>query len=88
MCTMAAIWVKIRRIVYCSGRDDVHRTYFESVVNALDFVTDVYRSNVTMEGGVLHDACAALHYRPRDEISTAEQSNCWRSRTPHRSGSM
>jgi tRNA(adenine34) deaminase len=28
MCTMASIWVKIGRIVYGAGRDDVHETYF------------------------------------------------------------
>jgi tRNA(adenine34) deaminase len=61
MCTMASIWSKVGRIVYGAGREDVHKMYFEAKhVDTLCFVTKAYRDDLTIEGGVLRDACAKL----------------------------
>ena len=59
MCTMAAIWAKIGRIVYGAGRSDVHRMYFEARhVDTLDFVADAYRDDITWR-----EACFARNVR-------------------------
>jgi len=76
MCTMASIWSKVRRIVYGAGRDDVHRMYFEARhVNTLDFIADAYRDDLSIEGGVLREECAALYYGPGDHPPESEQGN-------------
>jgi tRNA(adenine34) deaminase len=76
MCTMAAIWSKVGRVVYGAGRDDVHRMYFEARhVNTLSFIEDAYRDDISITGGVLRDACAALYYGPDDDVPCDEQGN-------------
>ena len=75
MCTMAAIWSKIGRIVYGAGREDVHRMYFECRANPLDFVAQAYRTDIEVQGGILREECAVLYYRPWDEVGVAEQAN-------------
>ncbi len=76
MCTMASIWAKVGRVVYGAGRDDVHQMYFEDRhVNTLAFVADAYRNDITIEGGVLRDACAQLYYGPNDHPPLDEQGN-------------
>jgi tRNA(adenine34) deaminase len=76
MCTMASIWSKIGRIVYGAGRADVHSMYFEDRhLDTDDFITDAYRNDLVMTGGVLREACATLYYGPHDDPPLAERSN-------------
>ena len=76
MCTMASIWSKVARVVYGAGRDDVHEMYFEARhVNTLAFISDAYRDDITITGGVLRDECAALYYGPDEELDLDEQAN-------------
>jgi tRNA(adenine34) deaminase len=76
MCTMAAIWSKVGRVVYGAGRDDVHKMYFEARhVDTLAFIEDAYRDDVSITGGVLREACAALYYGPDDDVPSDEQGN-------------
>ena len=76
MCTFAGIWAGVTRIVYGAGRDDVHEMYFEDRhLSTLDYVADAYKDDLTLEGGVLAADCAALYYRPGDDVPQAEQAN-------------
>ncbi len=76
MCTMAAIWSKVGRIVYGAGREDVHRMYFEARhVDTLEFIRDAYRHDLSTEGGVLRGECARLYYGPDDHPKLEEQGN-------------
>jgi len=76
MCTMAAIWAGVSRIVYGAGRKDVHKMYFEDRhLSTLDFVADAFKDNLTLSGGVLSDRCAQLYYRPWDDVPEEEQAN-------------
>ena len=76
MCTMASIWSKVGRIVYGAGREDVHRMYFEARhVDTLGFISDAWRDDVSISGGVLREDCARLYYRPGDDVPDAEQGN-------------
>jgi tRNA(adenine34) deaminase len=76
MCTMASIWAKIGRIVYGAGRDDVHQMYFEDRhLDTMDFVADAFRDDLTVEGGCEVAQCAALYYRPDDDVPEEEQGN-------------
>ena len=70
MCTMAAIWAGITRIVFGAGRDDVHPEYFEERhLDTLDFIRDAWRADLALQGGVLRAACAALYRPPEDSRS-------------------
>ena len=76
MCTMASIWAKIGRIVYGAGRDDVHRMYFEDRhFDTDDFIRDAYRKDLRIEGGLLAQDCAALYYKPGQELAFEDQAN-------------
>lgn len=76
MCTMASIWSKVGRIVYGTGRDDVHRMYFEDRnYDTMTFVADAYRDDLVVEGGCLRDECARLYYGPDDDVPEDEQGN-------------
>ncbi|WP_083839024.1 nucleoside deaminase [Bradyrhizobium sp. STM 3809] len=76
MCTMASIWSKVGRIVFGAGRDDVHQMYFEARhIDTLKFVADAYRDDITIEGGVLREACSKLYYRPWDDVPIEDQGN-------------
>ena len=76
MCTMATIWSKVGRVVYGAGREDVHRMYFEARhIDTLAFISDAYRDDLVIEGGVLRAECAALYYGPGDEPPLDEQGN-------------
>ncbi|WP_260929241.1 nucleoside deaminase [Novosphingobium sp. 9] len=76
MCTMAAIWAKVSRIVYGAGREDVHRMYFEDRhLDTLDFLADAWRRDLVIEGECLTQACAQLYYRPDDKVPLEEQGN-------------
>ena len=76
MCTMAAIWAGVSRIVYGAGREDVHRMYFEDRhLSTLDFVADAWKDDLALEGGVLAQDCARLYFRPWDHVPEEEQAN-------------
>jgi tRNA(adenine34) deaminase len=76
MCTMASIWSKVGRIVFGAGREDVHKMYFEARhVDTLAFVAKAYRDDLVIEGGILRDECAALYYRPWDDVPRDDQGN-------------
>jgi tRNA(adenine34) deaminase len=76
MCSMASIWAKIGRIVYGAGRDDVHHMYFEGhQLDTIDFVTDAFRDDIRLEGGILKRECAALLHKPSEPVPEEEQGN-------------
>ena len=76
MCSMASIWAKVGRIVYGVGRDDVHRMYFEDKhLDAMDFVADAWRDDLSIDGGCLRRECASLYYGPDDDVPEEEQGN-------------
>jgi tRNA(adenine34) deaminase len=76
MCTFASIWAGVGRIVYGAGRDDVHEMYFEDRhLSTLDYVADAYKDDLTLEGGILAGECAALYFRPGDDVPEDMQAN-------------
>ncbi len=76
MCTMASVWAKVSRIVYGAGSNDVHRMYFEDRhLRTLELLTDAYRNDMTIRGGVLKRECAALYNKPHDNVPLSEQAN-------------
>jgi tRNA(adenine34) deaminase len=76
MCSMASIWAKIGRIVYGAERHQVHKLYFEDRhLDTADFIKDAFRQDLTMQGGLLADECAALYYGPNDTPPIEEQAN-------------
>jgi tRNA(adenine34) deaminase len=76
MCTTASIWAKISRIVYGAGRDDVHEMYFEDRhLDTVDFIRDAYKEDLTLQGGLMADECAALYVPPGVDISNDQQFN-------------
>ena len=76
MCTMAAIWGGIDRIVYGAGREDVHTMYFEDRhLDVFDFIGDAFRNDLCVVGGVLGEECATIYYRPGDEPPLVVQGN-------------
>jgi tRNA(adenine34) deaminase len=76
MCTMASIWAKIGRIVHGAGRDDVHEMYFEDRhLDAVDFIRDSFRDDLSIEGGLMAKECAALYVPPDADVPKAEQFN-------------
>jgi tRNA(adenine34) deaminase len=76
MCTMASIWSKVSRIVYGAGREDVHRMYFEARhVDTMNFVSNAYRDDLSIEGGTLKTECAALYFGPDDHPPLDQQGN-------------
>ncbi len=82
MCTMACLWAGVSRVVYGAGRDDVHSVYFESRhFNTADFISDAFRSDLEIRGGVLAEACAALYAKP-DEAVPVEEDAAHRSSAP------
>ena len=76
MCTFASIWASVERIVYGAGREDVHEMYFEDRhLSTLDYIGDAYKQDLAIAGGVLKDECAALYYRPWDDVPEEDQAN-------------
>lgn len=76
MCTMAAIWAGITRIVYGAGRDQVHKMYFEDRhLSTVDYIRDAFKDDLTLEGGVAAHACARLYYGPHDKVPEEQQAN-------------
>jgi tRNA(adenine34) deaminase len=76
MCSMAAIWSNISRIVYGAGCAQVHKMYFEDRhLDTMDFIRDAYRDDLALDGGILADQCADLYYSPDANVPISEQSN-------------
>jgi tRNA(adenine34) deaminase len=76
MCTMASIWAKIGRIVYGAGRDDVHEMYFEDRhLSTEDFIRDAFKDDISLEGGLLAQECAALYVPPGADVPKDLQFN-------------
>jgi tRNA(adenine34) deaminase len=76
MCTMASIWAKIGRIVYGAGRDDVHPQYFEDRhLDTVDFIRDAFRTDLTLQGGLMVWECAALYVPPDADVPKDAQFN-------------
>jgi tRNA(adenine34) deaminase len=76
MCTMASIWARIGRIVFGAGRHQVHKMYFEGRhLDTIDFINDAFRDDLQVTEGVLCEQCAALYYKPGEDVPFAEQTN-------------
>ena len=76
MCSMASIWAKIGRVVFGAQRHQVHKMYFEDRhFDTMDFISDAFRDDISITGGVLGDECAALYYKPDDDVPVEEQGN-------------
>ena len=76
MCSMASIWAKLGRIVYGAERHQVHEMYFEDRhLNAVDFIADAFKDDVSIEGGLLGDECAALYVGPDEHVPEDERVN-------------
>lgn len=76
MCSMASIWAKLGRIVYGAERHQVHEMYFEDRhMNAVDFIADAFKDDVSIEGGLLGDECAALYVGPDEHVPEDERVN-------------
>ena len=59
-----------------AGRNDVHRMYFEvRDIDALDFIANAYRDDLTFTGGVLRQECAQLYYPVDAVLPTDAQGN-------------
>jgi tRNA(adenine34) deaminase len=73
---MASIWAKISRIVYGAGRGDVHAMYFEDRhLDTVDFIRDAFRTDLSLEGGLMAKQCAELYLPPDAKIPRAQQFN-------------
>ena len=67
MCTIAAVWSGISRIIYGATRNDVHEMYFvEQHANTEDLIHDAYRNDIQIVSGVLAEECAQLYLKPTD----------------------
>jgi tRNA(adenine34) deaminase len=76
MCSMASIWAKLGRIVYGAERHQVHEMYFEDRhMNAVDFIADAFKDDISIEGGLLGDECAALYVGPDEHVPEADRVN-------------
>lgn len=76
MCSMGSIWAGISRIVYGAGRDQVHEMYFEDRhLGIMDYVSDAFKDDLTVTGGVMAEDCARLYYGPHDDPPAEEQAN-------------
>lgn len=76
MCTFAAIWAGITRIVYGARRGDVHSMYFEDRhLSTLDFIADAYKDDIALAGGVLAGECSKLYFGPDEDIPDEEKAN-------------
>lgn len=65
MCTSAAIWSRIDRIVYGAGRAEVDEIYFEQRhFDTADLARDANGKKIEVRGGVLAEECARFYRRP------------------------
>ncbi len=64
MCTIAALWAGVSRIVYGATRSDVNSIYFATRhADTIDFIHDSFRSDLEIVPGVLAEECATLYIR-------------------------
>ena len=76
MCSMASIWANIGRIVYGADRDQVHEMYFEDRhLSTMDYITDAYKDDLSVEGPCYGDECAKLYFGPNDDVPESMQAN-------------
>lgn len=76
MCTFASIWAGVTRIVHGAGRDDVHEMYFEDQhLSTMDYISDAYKRDLVMKGGVLSGECAKLYFGPDDDVPDEMKAN-------------
>jgi tRNA(adenine34) deaminase len=76
MCTMAAIWAKIGRIVYGAGREQVHEMYFEDRhLSTENFIRDAFQDDIALEGGLLAQECATLYVQRGADVPKDQQFN-------------
>ncbi len=76
MCAAACVWAKVSRVVFGATRDDVHSMYFDARhINATELFADAYKEDISIEGGVLAEECAAFYYKPGDQPPPEEQEN-------------
>ena len=76
MCSMAAIWARVGRIVFGAGRHQVHKMYFEGRhLDTIDFIHDAFRDDLRLTPGILSDQCAALYFQPDDIVPAPLQTN-------------
>jgi tRNA(adenine34) deaminase len=76
MCSMASIWAKLGRIVYGAERGQVHEMYFEDRhLDTTDFIRDAFKDDMSLQGGLLADECAALYVGPDEDVPMDEQVN-------------
>ncbi len=76
MCSMASIWAGINRIVYGADRDQVHEMYFEDRnLSTIDYISDAYKDDLTVDGPCLGEECAKLYFRPGDDVPSELQGN-------------
>lgn len=76
MCSHAAIWARIGRIVYGARRQDVSWVYFEGRrLNTPDFIADSFRDDLAITQAVLVEECAALYFKPGDPLPPDQVTN-------------
>jgi tRNA(adenine34) deaminase len=76
MCSMAAIWARISRIVFGAQRHQVYEMYFEGRhLDTIDFINDALRDDLQVTGGVLGEECAGFYFRPGENVPVSEQTN-------------
>ena len=52
--------------------------YFEDRhIDTLSFISDVYRDDISIEGGCLRDECASLYHPPDAVLPREELANLW-----------
>ncbi len=76
MCSMACIWAGISRIVYGAERHQVHEMYFEDRhLQTMDFISDAFKDDLTVTGGLRAAQCAELYFQPGDNPPAEAQAN-------------
>ncbi len=76
MCAAACIWAHISRIVFGAGRNDVHSMYFDARhFNATELISDAYKDDIQIAGGLLADECSRFYYKPDEQPPPQEMEN-------------
>ena len=69
MCTFAAIWSGIERIVYGATRSEANDIYFATRhFDTEDFFRDSYKGNMRVTAGVLKDECMQLYLKKHEPV--------------------
>lgn len=76
MCTMACLWAGISRIVYGAGKEDVNHIYFETrQADTFDFIREVFRDDLRIEGRILATECGRLYAGPKEHIAEKDPAH-------------